>query len=116
MDSSSNGTTWLSPPMKMRTPSALLDTSSSRISCAFSSKRSKARRSCPMSLEKSVTDSRLRSPEITTSSACASVSTSELTCTAACISAAISPRSFSTSDCRRSRTCSIVRPAKCALM
>ena len=62
-----------------------------------------------MSLEKSLTASRLRSPEITTSSC--SLMASELACTAVCISAPISPRSLSTSPFRRSRTCSIAMPA-----
>ena len=62
-----------------------------------------------MSCEKSDTASRLRSPEITTSSA-VSLMASELTATAACIRLAISERRLSTSVCRRSRTCSSARP------
>jgi hypothetical protein len=63
-----------------------------------------------MSLPKSCTASRLRSPETTTLSVL-SASTSLPACTAACISVAISVRSASISCFSRSRTSSIVRPA-----
>ena len=63
-----------------------------------------------MSLEKSLTASRLRSPEITTSSWLSAMA-SELASTAVCISADDLAAQRSTSVFSRSRTSSIVRPA-----
>jgi hypothetical protein len=80
------------------------------MSWVFCSNRSNSLRRLPMSLEKSRTASRLRSPEITTCSWLSSIA-SLPAWTAACISTAISPRSCSTSVFSRSRTSSRVRPA-----
>ncbi|MNR52619.1 hypothetical protein D3C85_1724880 [compost metagenome] len=62
----------------------------------------------PMSLENSLTESKLRSPETTTAS-CPALSSAPIS-TAAFIRVAISPRNTSTSVFRRERTSSMVRP------
>ena len=95
--------------MKICTPVALLEKSSNCIRLVFCSNMSNSLRSDVMLDDRSLTDSRLRSPEMTTSSLF-SVIASVPASTAACISAVMSSRNWRNSACRRVRTLSKLRP------
>ena len=106
---SSTGISCESPPMKICTPVALLETSSNCIRLVFCSNMSNSLRSELMLDDRSLTDNKLRSPEMTTSSLL-SVMASLPASTAACIRRVMSSRSWRSSACSRVRTSSKLRP------
>ena len=106
---SSIGTRFDSPPMKICTPVALLDTSSSCINPVFCSNMSNIWRSECIFDDRSLTLSKLRSPEITMSSLWSAIASLPAS-TAACIRLPMSSRNWRSSPCRRTRTASNDRP------
>ncbi|MNN42022.1 hypothetical protein D3C81_1561740 [compost metagenome] len=107
---SSSGTSWLSPPMKICTPCAWLETSSNCSRLVLCSKTSNSRRSLSMLDDRSSTSSSLRSPEMNTWSSSSAMALLPAS-TAACISADMSRRRSCNSTRKWLRTASKLMPA-----